>query len=147
MCSCFCIIQTASIISLNDYLHKNFLSNDYSHTYARTRARSGTLGTVQRLCVSRLSCGQLRLVIKPTCSVTFSFQALVSLSESVAYSAFPPCLRQCANNYREPEASCLHLAKRLCSGRDVQQAHMQLRATYEAVPFFLFTHSRGYDCV
>lgn len=78
----------------------------------------------------------------------FSFQALVSLSESAAYSAFAPRLRQCANNYREPEASCLHLAKRLCSGRDVQQAHMQLRVAYEAVPlFFLITRSRGYVCV
>lgn len=48
--------------------------------------------------------GHSVLLIKSTCSVTFSLQPCGSLPESVAHCTFPPRRRQCANNYREPEA-------------------------------------------
>lgn len=112
----FCFLPLLTPLSFDwmiicSCLHKHFLSHNYWHIHRGTLGPAGW--AAQKVPVSRLSWGQFKLVIKLTCSVTFSFQAVVSSSESVAYCVSLR-LRQCANNYREPEA-CVCIWRTSCA--------------------------------
>lgn len=115
-CIRFCFLPLSKPLSFDwmiicSCLHKHFLSNNYWHIHKGTLGPAGW--AAQKVPVSRLSWGQFKLVIKLTCGVTFSFQAFVSSSESVA-CCVSLRLRQCANNYREPEA-CVCIWRTSCA--------------------------------
>lgn len=77
------------------------------------RHTKGLKDWVEGLRKSWLSWGCLNSVVKAACTVTFSFQAVVSSSESVAL-CISLRLGQCANNYSEPEA-CVCIWRGSCA--------------------------------
>lgn len=80
-------------------------------THKRTLGQAGDTAQKSQCLGCHGACSNS--LVKEPCRVTFSSQAVVRSSESVT-RCISPRLRQCANNYREPEA-CVCIWRRNCA--------------------------------